>query len=477
MGNELNQQLIEAYNNDKYYSIKFNFSLESLLSEINSSPISHNYYLQKLNRYCQYIDQTKFQKNLDILISKIFSISPSLTPENDIYLSLSCIFGAFLGDSMGTFCEDKPLNKLNHERIYKKEANTFLTPGTVTDDSEMAMSFAFAMMDSPDIFNINQNLIFYYYGIWAYSEPISMGNTTSKSLFQFKIEKDNITKKNLFSENIKNSVYELNKEMKSNGFLMRLSTFIVWFYYINKKNLQILFSNNNYIQIYKDIKKVVIKDIEITHPNKENIVSGTIYVFVGLCSMFLFTPSNIIDKVKELLEDEIFNKEENIDEINVKNIIENCLDEYKKENFEKYNYFESINKQSGWYVHAFKLVFYYLYIFNKIKNDKNIENVYSYIIKEICDFGGDTDTNCCIVGGIIGPLIGYFNFEKKYFDIFIRYYSDTRIQYSNAFVYFFVKYLEDMKNNNKENKEKDNKIRFNYIKYLYFMIIGELEDI
>ena len=477
MGNELNQQLIEAYNNDKYHSIKFNFSLESLLSEINSSPISHNYYLQKLNRYCQYIDQTKFQKNLDILISKIFSISPSLTPENDIYLSLSCIFGAFLGDSMGTFCEDKPLNKLNHERIYKKEENTFLTPGTVTDDSEMAMSFSFAMMDSPDIFNINQNLIFYYYGIWAYSEPISMGNTTSKSLFQFKIEKDNIMKKNLFSENIKNNVYELNKEMNSNGFLMRLSTFIVWFYYINKKNLQILFSNNNYIQIYKDIKKVVIKDIEITHPNKENIVSGTIYVFIGLCSMFLFTPSNIIDKVKELLEDEIFNKEENIDEINVKNIIENCLDEYKKENFEKYNYFESINKQSGWYVHAFKLVFYYLYMFDKIKNDKNIENVYSYIIKEICDFGGDTDTNCCIVGGIIGPLIGYFNFEKKYFDIFIRYYSDTRIQYSNAFVYFFVKYLEDMKNNNKEDKEKDNKIRFNYIKYLYFMIVGELEDI
>ena len=477
MGNELNQQLIEAYNNDKYHSIKFNFSLESLLSEINSSPISHNYYLQKLNRYCQYIDQTKFQKNLDILISKIFSISPSLTPENDIYLSLSCIFGAFLGDSMGTFCEDKPLNKLNHERIYKKEENTFLTPGTVTDDSEMAMSFSFAMMDSPDIFNINQNLIFYYYGIWAYSEPISMGNTTSKSLFQFKIEKDNIMKKNLFSENIKNNVYELNKEMNSNGFLMRLSTFIVWFYYINKKNLQILFSNNNCIQIYNDIKKVVIKDIEITHPNKENIISGTIYVFIGLCSMFLFKPSNIIDKVKELLEDEIFNKEENIDEINVKNIIENCLDEYKKENFEKYNYFESINKQSGWYVHAFKLVFYYLYMFDKIKNDKNIENVYSYIIKEICDFGGDTDTNCCIVGGIIGPLIGYFNFEKKYFDIFIRYYSDTRIQYSNAFVYFFVKYLEDMKNNNKEDKEKDNKIRFNYIKYLYFMIVGELEDI
>jgi hypothetical protein len=227
MGNEHKKQLIEAYNNDKYNSVKFNFSLESLLSDIELSPIIHNSYLQTINRYCQYLDQTKFKQNLDYLISKLFSISPILNQENDIYLSLSCIYGAFLGDSMGTFCEDKPLNKLNHERIYNKESNTFLNPGTVTDDSEMAMSFSFAILDSPQLSILDQNIIFYYYGIWAYSEPISMGNTTSNSLFQFNIEKDNIMKKNIFSENIKNKIYEINKEMKSNGFLMRLSTFIV----------------------------------------------------------------------------------------------------------------------------------------------------------------------------------------------------------------------------------------------------------
>lgn len=376
---------------------------------------------------------------------------------------------------MGTFCEDKPLNKLNHERIYRKESNTFLTPGTVTDDSEMAMSFAFAVMDSPEVFIINQNLIFYYYGIWAYSEPISMGNTTSNSLFQFKIEKDNITKKYLFSENIKNNVNEINKDKKSNGFLMRLSTFIVWFYYMNKNNLKNLFSKKDYIQIYKDIEKVIVKDIEITHPNKENVVAGTIYAFIGLCSMFLFKAFNIIDIVKELLKDNIFNKDENIPEICVKNIIENCLGEYQKKSFEKYYYFESINKDSGYYIHAFKLVFYYLYIFDTLERDKTIENVYSYIIKEICDFGGDTDTNCCIVGGIIGPLIGFFNFEKKYFDIFLHYYWDGRIQYTNAFIYFFVQYLEEVKNKSKEDKEKANKIKFNYIKYLYLMIIGDIK--
>ena len=474
MGNEQSKQLINAYNNDENQSVRFNFSFESLLSEIESSPISHNYYLQKLNRYCQYIDQTNFKKNLTILISKILSISPELTTDNDIYLSLSCIFGAFLGDSMGTYCEDKPLNKSNHERIYKKEANSFLSPGTVTDDSEMAMSLGFAIMDSPDIFTLNQNLIFYYYGIWAYSEPISMGNTTSNSLFQFKIEKDNIMKNNLFSENIKNKINELNKDMNSNGFLMRLSTFIVWFYYRNKKNLKALFLNNDYIQIYNDIKKEVSKDIEITHPNKENIISGSIYCFVGICSMFLFKPSEIIEKIKVLLKNEIFNYEENIFEIKVKNIILNSLEEYSKENFDKYIYFESINHQSGWYIHAFKLVFYYLYMFEKINNDKNVDNIYSFIMKEICDFGGDTDTNCCIVGGIIGPLIGFFNFEKKYFDVFISYFSETRIQYANAFIYFYVRFLEETKNIDKESEEK--KIRFNYIKYIYYMLIGDITN-
>ena len=334
MGNEQTQKLIKAYNEDKYHSVIFDFSLDALLKEIKSSPISHNYYLQKLNRYCEYINQIKFQKNLKYLISKILSVSPILNKDNDFYLSLSLIYGSFLGDSMGTFCEDKPMNKLNHERIYETNKNSFLSPGTITDDSEMSMSFSYAIIDSPNLFKLNQNIIFYYYGIWAYSEPISMGNTTSNSLFQFNIEKDSIIKDKIFSERIKNKIYEINKNMLSNGFLMRLSTFIIWFYYRNKNKLIILFNENNFIEIYNNIQKEVLKDVEITHPNKENIIVASIYVFIGLCSMFLYKPLDILNNVNMLLKNELFNKDDNCFEIKIKDIIEKCLKEYMKENFD-----------------------------------------------------------------------------------------------------------------------------------------------
>ena len=47
----------------------------------------------------------------------------------------------------------------------------------------------------------------------------------------------------------------------------------------------------------------------------------------------------------------------------------------------------------------------------KIKNKG--EDLYYKIMCDICNRGGDTDTNCAIVGTMIGPLIGYKNFKKN----------------------------------------------------------------
>ena len=53
----------------------------------------------------------------------------------------------------------------------------------------------------------------------------------------------------------------------------------------------------------------------------------------------------------------------------------------------------------GWLRHGFVMAYYFLL---RLTNECN----YGYAIKEAIRQGGDTDTNACIVGGLIGAAVG-----------------------------------------------------------------------
>jgi len=60
----------------------------------------------------------------------------------------------------------------------------------------------------------------------------------------------------------------------------------------------------------------------------------------------------------------------------------------------------------GWLQRAFVLSFYFLRRYKdyqKVQNNNLFFDAIRLTIKE----GGDTDTNACIVGGILGALVGY----------------------------------------------------------------------
>jgi ADP-ribosylglycohydrolase len=59
----------------------------------------------------------------------------------------------------------------------------------------------------------------------------------------------------------------------------------------------------------------------------------------------------------------------------------------------------------GFHGHAFILSFYYLLRYDKKKVSD--EDFYFNAVRETIRFGGDTDTNACIVGGMIGALVGF----------------------------------------------------------------------
>jgi hypothetical protein len=129
--------------------------------------IDMTHYL--LNIKLKDLDKQIIEKNIEKIVNKLDDID--IEKDKDKYEALSCIFGAFLGDSMGSCCEFSPKCDSNHEIIFKIK-NGIFEPGEVTDDSEMAMSAAFAYID---LINedplITQDLIYYYFCVWGASGP------------------------------------------------------------------------------------------------------------------------------------------------------------------------------------------------------------------------------------------------------------------------------------------------------------------
>ena len=94
----------------------------------------------------------------------------------------------------------------NQEKIWKNINPIFNTGrGQVTDDTEMAMSMAYGILEGinkeiKDIDSVilNTDPIAFYYGIWLLSNPFDIGNTTRNS-FDF-YEMEDYLKKDIIAE-------------------------------------------------------------------------------------------------------------------------------------------------------------------------------------------------------------------------------------------------------------------------------------
>ena len=241
-------------------------SLESLniLPKINDKVLKKKFEDNK-NKICDYI-KNKITKNLSI------------------YPVLSCIFGSFVGDAVGAFCEFHKCSKNNYKKIFKDKPVFGQTPGQVTDDSEMAMCCAYAIMDNPEKNKIDPNYLYFYYGAWSQSHPVDIGTTTRKAFTNFDFHKFN-PKNNNFNQ-IENQIFSNNKNSLSNGFLMRKSTLITWIYYRFYKEINCAFSSINdntcLLELYKKVKKISNIDNKCSHPKLETCIISAFYIIMAL---------------------------------------------------------------------------------------------------------------------------------------------------------------------------------------------------
>ena len=378
---------------------------------------------------------------------------------------------------MGSNTEFRKKNNQNHLNIYGKG---HFMPGQVTDDSEMAMSQAFAILDNDKYNTLNQNLLFYYYVLWFSSRPLDVGITIRSALSSLTLNNVSLDNEHIFNEDIKNKIFQKNNKSLANGFLMRSSPFLTWFYMIHKNYIKQILetkSTDKYLELYNKISEEIEKDAQITHPNPENAISGSIVIFMGLCSIQQkYSGKEILEMVGILFKNNYFNKKKNI-EYKIKVHFEGVLKDISQPNFSKDNFFGNLSFQMGFYKHAFNLIIYYLYVFDDLKKTMYLKDIFNNIMFDISDFGGDTDTNGAIVGMIIGPLIGMENFDSNYFDPLLKFYSKKRIIYTSVFMYFYAVYLKKIENS-KLPVSNDNKykVNFNVIKILLNMLNTDIKN-
>ena len=469
-----NNSKTEINNQDTKDTITNSNDLYSTDSFASNPHLHTEFIFNLLNNYNK-IDLNIFESNLKIIVQKIYNIINNKKDNEDAYIILSTIYGAFLADSMGSFCEFKSFNRNNHLEIFSKNDGYVFKPGQVTDDSEMAMSQAYGIMDNAQINELNENLIYYYYLIWANSNPLDIGTTTRKALNIIQLDENNNIKNNIFTEKIKKKIEELNHDSLANGFLMRISPFLCWFYMLNRDYIKDILKtkkSEKYYELYYKILIQIEKDNQLTHPNRENAVSGALFVFMGLCAMEQkYSGKEILNMIEILLNENNFDIK--TEEKTLKNHFINIMSEVKKEDFKEDIYFDNLHHLMGYYLHSFKLTLYYLYKIDEMKNNFNIKEIYNKIIFSICDFGGDTDTNAAIVGMILGPLIGIQNFDDKYLNTFLNFYSKKRIIYTNAFIYFYAKYIIEATSSKSKIKFGE-KINFNFYKMVYDFLYKKL---
>ena len=344
---------------------------------------------------------------------------------DDMYHETSCILGAFLGDSLGSYVEFQKGPELfqyvNFDYINQIWGTS---PGQLTDDSEMALCSAYALLDGllDDGCYINKNRFAFYYGLWLLSEPFDIGNTTKNSLngvydlklchneYKTNLKGYEISLHNyIYSEKlydvIEKKSFALNYNSLSNGFLMRKTPIAIYNLLLNEVSDV---GEKIHLTDEKMSKKLNELDNLITHSNK--ITHECSHIYTLIISRYIYLKK--INYIGDYYESILKYLENHIQSIKSENkkIFDDLLECIKYGRPKDFKFDPStFYKNMGYFMYSLCLCLKYL---NDYKTGYNYS--YAKIMEEVIDYGGDTDTNAAIVGGVIGCITGYNSFNDKW---------------------------------------------------------------
>ncbi|KAJ5075655.1 leucine rich repeat family protein [Anaeramoeba ignava] len=284
----------------------------------------------------------------------------------EIDKALGSLIGAGIGDSTGSrleFLGHKPKEEEVKEALLMPGGGIWgVSSGQLTDDTEMALSLAHALVNPINTSNskFNINSIAYYYSFWFKSKPFDIGNTTKKAI-SF-ISNLNPTDPNLANLMIQNSL-KVNIKSKANGSLMRATPLAIWGY-----KLPVL-----------QLAECAKRESQLTHPNPTCCDAVASYVIA--CSHLITNQED---------NKGAFNKAYNwVKNQGNKEVIE-WLDLAKQDINIPFYPEQGFIKIA--FIHAFRHLF--------------LGTDFLQALKCILEGGGDTDTNAAIVCGLLGAFHG-----------------------------------------------------------------------
>lgn len=321
--------------------------------------------------------------------------------ENDVLdKSFGLVIGAATGDSLGSFTE---FSKTEVRESVVEKAMTMpgggphqVAPGQITDDTELALSLSRGLYGLIESLNTKNNtdgsvdfdssFIAKRYYEWLETGPFDKGDCTESTLTRTDKEKVDVQemKKHAKGYNLAKANLHENEGNMANGSLMRCMPLIVYGYKLNHDQLFALMA----------------EDSSLTHANPVIYYANTAY---AIAVQHLLNSDKPIEQREEKVK-EAFNvakqwlltKQSNKAAQKVYEWLENA----EKGDTTKFQ--PATPSLLGFIRIAFERTFYHL------KQGSPFKEAMEATIKE----GGDTDTNCCIVGGAIGASYGYAELRK-----------------------------------------------------------------
>ncbi len=282
--------------------------------------------------------------------------------------ALGCFLGACVGDASGAVLEfigRKPSeNDVNRAITMPGGGALRVAPGQITDDSELALCLAQVLAQSSE-FNLEQ--IAQNYAKWVESDPFDMGMTTRYSLGCFLDYKwKDICQQQGYAMGMTQAAQKHCMDSKANGSLMRIAPLGIWGHRFDDNELA------NFAE----------QDSSLSHPNDSCRHAVACYV-IAISSLI-----NQPGKRKTAFEraKQWASAHANIEVNHWLQDAENNVD---------VPYYPQIGFVKIGFTQAFRHLL--------------LGTQYVEAIKQTLSGGGDTDTNACIVGGLIGAAYGATN--------------------------------------------------------------------